>query len=266
MRPFLKWPGGKYRIIPEISKVLPKGRQLVEPFVGGGALFLNTDYEAYLLNDINQDLINLYRILKNEGTPFIDYCHSFFVSKNNSKEKYYDFRVRFNHCQEESERSALFLYLNRHGYNGLCRYNAKGGFNVPFGEYKSPYFPEKEMMAFHQKLKKAQLVCEDFQSVMKGLQKGSIVYCDPPYVPLNKTAYFTSYYLNGFGMAEQKNLALMAHRLSQKGIPVLISNHYNRLTKSLYEGAKLKKLLVSRSISCHAEKRKKAMELLALYE
>ena len=143
MRPFLKWPGSKYRIVDAIKARLPEGNRLVEPFVGSGAVFLNTDYNRYLLNDNNPDLINLYRILKKEGEPFIQFCRTFFTPENNSATKYYEFRHLFNTTDDRRLKSALLVYLNRHGFNGLIRYNLQHEFNVPFGEYKSLTFHSK---------------------------------------------------------------------------------------------------------------------------
>ncbi len=266
IRPFLKWAGGKYRLLDRICSLLPGGKQLIEPFVGGGAVFLNTNFEHCLLNDANADLITLYQVLQKEGHQFIETCRSFFVKKLNSEKSYYHLRKRFNECLEPIERSALFLYLNRHGYNGLCRYNIKKNeFNVPFGRYLKPYFPEKEMYYFYEKSKRATFVCEDFTKTMKRAKKGSVVYCDPPYVPLNATSCFTTYRAGGFSLEEQKKLALLAEKLSVKGIPVLLSNHSNHFTYDVYQSALIKEFMVQRFISCKAEERTAVRELLAFY-
>ena len=145
-KPFLKWAGGKYKLVPFIETHIPtkKRKRLIEPFSGSAALSLSLDFERYLLNDINTDLIVLFSNLKTEKHSFIDYAHSFFIPENNNEKKYYDLRDRFNHSTDTIERAALFVYLNRHAFNGLCRYNSKGCFNVPFGRYKSPYFPQQD--------------------------------------------------------------------------------------------------------------------------
>ena len=150
-RAFLKWAGGKYALVDSITARLPQGRVLVEPFVGAGSVFLNTDYEAYLLADINPDLIDFYNLLKSAPEAVIQQARALFCPVNNQRDAYFELRAAFNQCHEARERAALFLYLNRHGYNGLCRYNKKGGFNVPFGKYKAPYFPEAELWAFAEK-------------------------------------------------------------------------------------------------------------------
>ena len=137
-RAFLKWAGGKYKLVDEISNYLPKAERLVEPFVGAGSVFLNTNFERYLLCDINPDLIYLYQILQSQPDQYITQARLFFTEANNDKLTYYKHREMFNACQDRFQRALYFLYFNRFGYNGLCRYNRSGGFNVPFGSYKKP--------------------------------------------------------------------------------------------------------------------------------
>jgi len=267
-RPFLKWPGGKYRLIDRINKRLQPGKRLVEPFVGSGAVFLNTDYERYLLADTNPDLINLYNILKQDGQSFIDYCHSFFSPENNTETAYYAYREKFNSSNDIKLKSALFLYLNRHCYNGLCRYNASNRFNSPFGRYKKPYFPEKEMQFFHKAAKKARFIHSSFKDTMKKVKPGDIVYCDPPYTPLSKTASFTDYFSGGFDWEQQITLSEWASKLAKRGIPVIISNHDTDNTRNLYHdaGATTEGFQVRRTISCNANKRKEIGEILAVFQ
>src|SRR5262245_19282765 len=116
MRPFLKWAGNKYQIIERIKAVLPAGERLVEPFVGSGAVFLNTKYPSYLLADANSDLINLYQQLQLGGQTFVDYCRSFFIPENNRADAFYTLRARFNASEDRAEKGALFVYLNKHCY------------------------------------------------------------------------------------------------------------------------------------------------------
>lgn len=265
VRPFLKWAGNKYSILDRIIGLLPKGDRLVEPFLGSGAVFLNTDYDKYLLTDSNADLINLYQILKEEGPDFTTYCKRFFTGKHNTPEVYYRRRDEFNKIDDPRKKSALFLYLNRHGYNGLCRYNKKGGFNVPFGRYKKPYFPTKEMQHFHTKSQHAEIQHAEFNDVMASTRKGDVIYCDPPYVPLSTSAHFTCYSAGGFNLEQQKELAALARQTMQRDIPVLISNHNTPFTLKTYRGAEIKRFKVRRNISCNAQKREDAGELLALF-
>lgn len=266
MRPFLKWAGNKYQIIERIKKILPAGNRLIEPFLGSGAVFLNTHYSEYLLSDINADLINLYRILQKEGESFVHYCKQFFTAENNRPEKYYELRELFNNTKDIRLKSALFLYLNKHGYNGLCRYNSKGKYNVPFGRYKKPYFPQREMLYFHHKAQRAVFENKDFITIMKQAKKGDVVYCDPPYVPLSGTAKFTNYSSGGFGFKEQQQLADLAQELAQRGVIVVISNHDTQFTQRAYQSAKQRYFFpVQRFISCQGASRTRVNEVLALF-
>jgi DNA adenine methylase len=262
---FLKWAGGKYRLLSRILPNLPAGNRLVEPFVGSGAVFLNTHYSSYLLNDLNSDLITLYNVLIKERTSFISYVQTFFNDKNNSEKRYYQFREQFNSSTDPLERSALFIYLNRHGYNGLCRYNSKGEFNVPFGRYKKLNFPEEQLLAFAANSPKAKFINQSFEKVFAQTKKGDVIYCDPPYAPLSEAKHFTKYSAREFTHQDQEKLAHLAIEYSQKGIPVIISNHDTPFTRKIYHGAKFEKFSVQRVISCDSANRTPAKELLAIF-
>ena len=267
MRPFLKWAGGKYRLVERIKAKLPQGVRLLEPFAGSCALSLNTDYHHFWLNDINRDLINLYQVLQQEGPGFIEFSRKFFTPETNLPENYYELRKQFNGETDLFTKSALFIYLNRHGYNGLSRYNTGGEFNVPFGKYAKPYFPEKEMVHFHTKFKNAKFTCIDFETMMSKVRPGDLVYCDPPYEPLTDTANFTSYSAGGFGQAEQERLAKVAARTAERGIPVLISNHRTDFILDIYQQAKeIETFPVRRFISCNGDNRNSVEEILALFK
>ncbi|QIZ78512.1 Dam family site-specific DNA-(adenine-N6)-methyltransferase [Ferrimonas lipolytica] len=264
-RAFLKWAGGKYKLVDQIATRLPAATRLVEPFVGAGSVFLNTDFDSYQLSDINPDLIGLYNSLKQRPDAFIDDARKFFVPENNDKQVYYHLRSEFNQTTDVWERSLLFLYMNRFGYNGLCRYNKKGGFNVPFGSYKKPYFPEKELYFFAEKAQRANFVCEGYAQSFARAKAGDVVYCDPPYLPLSTTANFTSYATGGFSLDDQALLADCAADAATRGVPVLISNHDTPLARKLYHESKMETIQVQRSISQTATGRKKVDELFALY-
>jgi DNA adenine methylase len=266
VRPFLKWPGGKFKLVDKILQSLPARKTWVEPFVGAGAVFLNVQTEHAILNDINPDLIHLYKTLQTEGAAFIDYAAQFFIEKNNCRERYYALRKKFNNSDDIVLRSALFLYLNRHGYNGLCRYNQSGQFNVPFGQYKNPGFLRDRLLAFHQKSQQATFTCQDYRMLMQNVDKNSVVYCDPPYVPLTATAQFTQYSKQGFTWQDQQDLADLARSLAQKGVSVLISNHNLPMVRKAYHGARIATFPVERRISCNAASRRPVSELLALFE
>ncbi len=130
---------------------------MIEPFVGAGSVFLNTEFESYILADINNDLINLYNIVKLRTDDFVRDARVLFTGDFNHSELFYQLRQEFNASTDAYRRALLFLYLNRHCYNGLCRYNLSGEFNVPFGRYKKPYFPEAELYWFAEKSQNAVL-------------------------------------------------------------------------------------------------------------
>ena len=266
-RAFLKWAGGKYSLIEDINAKLPGAKKLIEPFVGAGSVFLNTNYSKYLLNDINPDLINLYNIVKHQSTDYIIDSAKFFTSAYNEEQRYYQMRQEFNDSEDIYERALYFLYLNRHGYNGLCRYNNSGKFNVPFGRYKAPYFPEKELLYFAEKSQLATFTCDSFEKVFAKARKGSVIYCDPPYAPISKTAMFNSYATGGFTLDNQIKLASLARRTGYtRNIPVLVSNHDTEFTRDIYNGADMTKLQVNRFISQNGSTRLKVAELLALFQ
>jgi len=264
-RPFLKWAGNKFRILERIVPRLPAGKRLIEPFAGSGAVFLNTHYPRYLLNDANQDLINLYQMLQSDGDRFIKYARRYFTVANNCAERYYELREEFNRSRSARKKAALFIYLNRHGYNGLCRYNSSGGYNVPFGRYKAPGFPEEALRAFQQHAKKARFYCEHFTETLARARRGDVVYCDPPYVPLSSTANFTAYHSSSFGELEQRELAECAQSLAERGITVLISNHNTGFVQEVYQTASVETFDVRRSISCNGAQRGFASEVLAVF-
>ena len=265
-RAFLKWAGGKYNLIEDITAKLPQAKKLIEPFVGAGSVFLNTDYSKYLLNDINADLINLYNIVKHQANEYIIDSAKLFTPAYNEEPRYYQIRQEFNDSADVYERAVFFLYLNRHGYNGLCRYNNSGKFNVPFGRYKAPYFPEKELLYFAEKSQLATFTCDSFEKVFARARKDSVIYCDPPYAPISKTAMFNSYSAGGFTLDNQIKLASLARRTGYKrNIPVLVSNHDTDFTRDIYQGADMTELQVSRFISQNGSTRIKVAELLALF-
>ncbi len=265
MRPFLKWAGGKHRLVEIIKGKLSAGSRLLEPFAGSCALSLETDFPAYWLNDINPDLINLYKVLQQEGDIFIEFCRSFFTERNNTAERFYLLRKQFNREKDIKTKSAIFLYLNRHCYNGLCRYNASGEYNVPFGKYKKPYFPDKELRYFYEKFNKAVFSIINFEEMMLAAEVGDVIYCDPPYVPLNETSNFTAYSSGGFGQTDQIRLAKTASKLAERGIKTIISNHCNEFILDIYREAEIVTFPVQRSISCDGDNRNAVEEVLAVF-
>lgn len=264
-KPFLKFAGGKFKLAAKIIAQLDQTKHTyVEPFLGSGAVFLNTNYSEYILADINPDLINLYNSLKNHGVIFIKDCADLFISENNNAEKFYQLREEFNLSSDPYRRSVLFVYLNRHCFNGLCRYNSEGRFNVPFGKYTTVYFPEKEMSFFHKKSQNATFICSDFRKTLFRINKNSAVYCDPPYLPLTATSNFTKYAVKDFTYADHKALASLLKRMTKRGVNCVASNHDVPATRKLYKTFNFIELPVYRSISASADNRIQAKEVLII--
>ena len=266
MKAFLKWAGGKSKISSNIKFHFKEGKRLVEPFVGSGALFLNTSFEKYLLCDTNVDLINLYNNLKKFPEELISKTKDLFVKVNNKEDQFYILREKFNSLKSSDiNKSALFIYLNKHAFNGLCRYNSRGLFNVPFGRYKNPECPEEKMHNFAHKSQNTIFKCQDFNITFNEVQQGDIVYCDPPYIPLSATSSFTSYAKNDFNMSNQEQLAKNAELLKSKGIQCIISNHDLKITRKLYKNSKIFDLKVQRNIASKSASRVKVGEIIAVF-
>lgn len=265
-RPFLKWAGGKYSLLPELDRLIPAGKRLIEPFVGGGSVFLNSDkHEYFLLADINADLINLYQMLAVAPDSVIAEAMKAFRHLNDV-ENYTVIREAFNAQKlNATERAAAFLYLNRHCFNGLMRYNLDGFFNVGWGKYKAPYFPEEEIRAFRQKSHACVFMTAGFERTLRLAGDGDVVYCDPPYEPMPGTAGFTNYASGGFSWDSQVALAESCVAAHQRGAKVFISNSTAPRVIELYErhGFTLHRVNARRSISSKGSTRETANDIVA---
>lgn len=265
-RPFLKWAGGKYSLLPELDRLIPAGKRLIEPFVGGGSVFLNSDkHERFLLADVNADLINLYQMLAVAPDSVIAEAIKAFRHLNDA-ENYTAIREAFNAWQlNATERAAAFLYLNRHCFNGLMRYNLDGFFNVGWGKYKAPYFPEEEIRAFRLKSHACVFMTAGFERTLRLAGDGDVVYCDPPYEPMPGTAGFTSYASGGFSWDSQVALAESCVAAHQRGAKVFISNSTAPRVIELYErhGFTLHRVNARRSISSKGSTRETANDIVA---
>lgn len=277
IRPFIKWAGGKTRVLPDLLPHFPKADCLIEPFVGGASVFLATEYRRYVLADINPDLINLYRCVTSYTDLVIEAAQEIF-DKFNNDEGYAKIRNDFNyqrrsarmcaHTLENIGRAAQFLYLNRHCYNGVCRYSEKTGFNVPFGKYKNVYFPENEIRLFAEKANdtKAIFLCAPFQRSLQIVTGGDVaVYCDPPYLPASKTANFTQYHTEPFTEDNHRQLVQALLEVNRKhGAKVVISNSDTEATREIYHPFKLYEISVQRSVSTDKDNRQKAKEVIGV--
>ncbi|EJJ3987702.1 Dam family site-specific DNA-(adenine-N6)-methyltransferase [Salmonella enterica] len=285
----LKWAGGKCKVVPELRKHLPKAKCLIEPFVGGGSVFMNTDYDRYALCDSNAALINFYQHMTYNTAALVELAWKFFKA-GNTPEAYEGNRKAFNEITLPHDKSrsqylkwaALFLYLNRHGFNGLYRANLKGEFNVPFGKYDQPYFPYVEMRLFAEKARDTgtRFVCADFRTTIRALTgicpdisfhadklSDAVIYCDPPYLPLGDKDSFTHY--NGKSFTEDDHRALVAHLIKAEqlyGVKSVISNSDTEATRAIYSPFRLHKLNVKRSVSASTEGRKTAPEVIGVLD
>ena len=272
IKPLLKWAGNKYRVLPHLLPLIGAPTRYCEPFGGSLSVALNVVADEYVLNDVNKDLVAIYQNLVNPNDDsFIKYCEELFIPENNTKESYLELREHFNNATDAVERARLFVYLNRHCFNGLSRYNSKGGFNVPFGKYDKPVCPSEQMNEFRmlflskQSVRFTSLSFED-SILYNDLEAGDVVYFDPPYVPASDTANFTSYATDGFSHEQQVELMELAESLANRGVKVILSNHDVPITRELYKNAQIYPIQVTRTISAKGSSRKKANELIAVWQ
>ena len=265
-RPFLKWAGGKYSLLPELDRLIPAGKRLIEPFVGGGSVFLNSDkHERFLLADVNPDLINLYTMLDVDHIRVLSFAQELFKRAAN-EDAYMGLREEFNSQRLSApERAAAFLYLNRHCFNGLMRYNRSNQFNVGYGSYAAPHFPAEEVKAFKSRSHKCVFMTAGYRQTLSLAGADDVVYCDPPYEPLPGTDGFTSYSGAGFSWADQVALAECCVAAHQRGAKVVISNSSAPKVIELYEqhGLKIHHVSARRAMSSKPGTRSAASDIIA---
>jgi len=265
--PFLKWAGGKRQLISQMIKYFPKKfNKYIEPFVGGGAVFFYLRPKFSIIIDINEELINCYKVIKNNVKELIE------LLKIHKNEKNYYYRVRASDRDKEKynmlsniEKASRMIYLNRCCYNGLYRVNRKGQFNVPFGRYKNPNFcDEKNLLAVSKVLENVKIINGSFEICLDYAEEGDFVYFDPPYHPISKTSSFTSYTKENFGEDSQHKLFNVFKQLDKQGCRLMLSNSYNEYIQNLYKDYKIITLGARRAINCNAEKRGNISVLLII--
>jgi DNA adenine methylase len=268
--PFIKWAGGKRQLLAELNKRLPpEWNTYYEPFVGGGALLVSLDNQHRIsravIADLNSELVNLYRVVQNTPGALIAALSD--ETFRNDEASYKFLKDRFNTlCGEpgqETERAALLIYLNKHGFNGLWRVNSRGKFNVPFGSHKKRSLPsEASIVKFSALLRNVTILNADFEVAVKTARKGDFIYFDPPYHPLSKTASFTDYNSRGFRFEDQQRLARLFRKLSKKGICLMLSNSKVPEIEDLYEGFCIETVEAKRFINCNGERRSGIQEII----
>ncbi|MCO5250926.1 MAG: DNA adenine methylase [Candidatus Kapabacteria bacterium] len=287
-KPFLKWAGGKTQLINDIEKALPKDISrdeftYIEPFVGSGAVLFSMinkfpNLERAVINDINEDLINTYRIIASKPKELISILeilqNEFHDLKGNEEKKklyYYHKRELYNaRNEEQSGQAALFIFLNRTCFNGLYRVNRKNEFNVPMGSYKQPTICDKEnILAVNKALQKVEILCGDYQATLKFAEANTLFYFDPPYKPLSETSSFNAYAKYDFNDNEQIRLRDFCTKVDSLNHNWILSNSdlkgkdiNDNFFDDLYSDFNIQRVDARRSINANPEKRGSLKELL----
>ncbi len=263
---FVKWAGGKKQLLSQFKAFFPSRiERYFEPFVGGGAvlfyILLNYNPSYVLISDINEELINCYRVIKANVEDLIKSLKKH--RANHNKDYYYKIRIQNPKELSSIERASRLIYLNKTCFNGLYRVNARGQFNVPIGSYANPSIMQKEeLLKISQLLKKTEIKHMSFEEITKYADKNDFVYFDPPYYPLNKTSSFTAYTKDNFLENEQRLLANIFKELDRKGCKVMLSNSNTQFIKRLYSGFNLHFVKANRMINCDATKRGRINEIV----
>ncbi|MCL5989265.1 MAG: DNA adenine methylase [Candidatus Thermoplasmatota archaeon] len=268
IEPIIKWAGGKRQIIDKLLYYMPsKWNTYFEPFLGGGALvseiYRMNRLKSAVLSDKNFDIYNLFSEIRNNPEELIKGLNN--LDYRNLKESYYEARSEFNSIRrtQNLRRAIIFIYLNRHAFNGLYRLNSRGEFNVPFGRYTNPHLPSSNLVhAWFSLLKNVDLRLCDFQSATKDANAGDFVYFDPPYTPISKSSNFTAYIDGGFSYMDQIRLAEEARRLDSLGVQFMLSNSDTEETRKLYSSFNVHGIKASRLINSKAERRQDASEII----
>ena len=240
--PIVKWVGGKRQLMFELLKNMPKSyNRYFEPFIGGGALFFELQPENAYISDMNEELINLYTVVRDNVYELIDDLSKHEVSKEYFLEIRNIDRTEKYAELSNVERASRFIYLN----------------------YKNPrIIDENNLLNCSELLKKTEIKCADFSEILTKVKKGDFVYFDPPYVPLNETSSFTSYTKDGFDIDMQIKLRDVCDELDSMGVKFMLSNSDTKLVKELYANYEIKKVFASRAINANADGRGKITEVL----
>lgn len=273
MTPFVKWAGGKGQLLERLGDRVPNTyNKYYEPFLGGGALLLNQRPSIARVNDINEQLINTYLQLKNDARGVIRKIQSL-DQQPCDKDFYLQVREQYNHKisngELDVECAALFIWINKHCFNGLYRVNSKGLFNVPYNNKTNGVsMNEANLMSIGYYLthNDVQITCLDFEEVCKNVGSGDFVYFDSPYVPINETSSFVDYTKDGFTYEDHKRLSLLFRELDKRGAKVMLSNHNVPLVHELYDGFLIEEVDVRRSINSNAQKRDGKEVIIRNYE
>ncbi len=268
-KPFVKWAGGKRQILDKLIKYVPEDfNTYYEPFVGGGALFFELSPKNAVINDSNEELINVFRCIKDEEKLTKMSNELNHHEANHSEEYYYKIRNidrdknKFNRLSDY-KRAARTIYLNKACFNGLYRVNSKGEFNVPFGKkLKVNTYEGQNIGIIHAYLNfnNIKILSIDFEEAVKDAKEGDFIYFDPPYD--SDTSTFNSYTEDGFSKDEQIRLSNVFKNLSDRGCYVMLSNHNTVLINELYKDFYIHKITAKRNINSNGKKRGKVEEVI----
>lgn len=263
-RPFLKWAGGKGRLLSQYQPFFPASfNTYYEPFLGGGAVFFHVIDRAKgaVLGDINPELVNVYRCVRNHVGELIERLEHH--QRHHSQTYYYELRQQRD-LTRPTERAARLIYLNKTCYNGLYRENSQGHFNVPMGRYKNPPICDPDLLwAASTTLQGAEIRPFSFEAILDWpITAQDLVYFDPPYHPISATSHFTGYSRYGFTATDQERLADVFRQLAQQGVPVMLSNSDCEFIRQLYQGFAIHPIQAARAINSQAGRRGKIGELL----
>lgn len=260
--PFVKWAGGKRQLLSQIKERMPKTySNYYEPFVGGGAVVFELLPANALINDINKSLINAYRQICNVPEAFLKAVDKLDTEmREDGREYYYSLREHYNDKMMKSEYdvelAALFVFINKHCFNGLYRVNGKGLFNVPYNNSRKASVDEKVIMDVSKYLQSVTILDGDFETACADAQKGDFIFIDSPYAPLNPTS-FESYTKEGFDIESHKRLARLYDELTVRGCYCMLTNHNTKLINELYgnKGYRIDVVSVKRLINSNASNR-----------
>ncbi len=285
-KPFIKWAGGKGKLLPQIRQMYPQGlgktiTKYAEPFVGGGAVLFDiiSTYrlEQIYISDINKNLINTYNTVKNNHKELIEilsYIETQYLSLNADMQKkfYYLKRDEYNNMYNTCniQKAALLIFLNKTCFNGLYRVNKNNMFNVPAGKYKNPkIYSIENISAISEALKYIDIIAESYTNVYEFADEKTFIYFDPPYRPLTNTSSFTAYTDNNFGDKEQISLAEFIEKIEKKGTYILLSNsdphnidNSDMFFDNLYCKKKINRIYAPRMINSKGNNRDYISELL----
>ena len=268
LRTYLRWVGGKSRIVSRLRRHVPRDYRLRtyhEPFLGAASLFLALQPKSARLSDLNESLIRSFEHVRARPDLVARYLATHETLDSSSH--YYATREQYNRLHQYScAQAARFIYLNRTCFNGVFRVNKQGHFNVPYGRLKHPLFPRRSQLTqVSQALRNAKLRVVSYQKALDNVKNGDFVYLDPPYPPLNGTSFFRHYTRNLFNFDDQEELARAVFRLRERGCLVMISNADLPAIRNLYKGMCMKSLAVTRWVTCKNVKHSVSELLITTY-